>query len=73
MKILKPGKNEKINWWYGLILTCPNCEQQIQLEKHDNLSANWVCRGPGHISILCSGCSTLIDARESTLVVEKVV
>jgi hypothetical protein len=71
MKILNEGNKQVAGWWHGLVMTCPNCSRQVELEAVDQHSAWWMHAGPHAVSVTCEMCGDIMHAKSPNAVAHR--
>ena len=58
MKILKAGSKGCGGWWHGMMFTCPDCRQEVELQDGDQHLPN-VEVATNSVSVKCSCCERM--------------
>ena len=58
MKILKVGSTSCGGWWHGMVFTCPDCCQEVELQEGDQHLPN-VEVSTNSVSVQCSCCGRI--------------
>lgn len=60
MKLINKGNGEWRPWWIGRRMKCQECGREVELELHDEMSANWRPTLDDSVQISCERCGNAV-------------